>query len=575
MASEWYLEHMGKEQGPFSPSQLKKLAQSGRLLPTDLVWRDGDSKRLPASRIKGLFAKPELSAQGPATSQADRKSPQDRSSPPPLPLELSAQVATKSPAPKIAVGILVVSLLVIGGVWFGWSRYFGSRIRQSPTIVADEHASNDVEPNKGVASTGTSSPRSPTTAQSSPASVSESSTGPVASSKAVTQDFSKVNYSPVDFSSLDFSKGPQGEPLEFIYDNKHSTLSGYIPGNAPTPDDLAWRGLRQAALRKAVADKSFVFHGIQITWSKTPRFPSADVEKRTRQSGKSPPAYNNDGGVPYKMWSVWAGKKHGVEKLFDPSGKLLAEGVYVEGVMHGPDRAYWPNGQKRLEQFWFEGKPHGHHTEWHENGKISETSVFVAGKQEGVWTTFFSNGQKKKEAVFADGKVVGKVREWDEKGNDVSVDLSGKLATGNGYTERILSLHPNVLRKFDAFKSINPEGHKARYKPGSVADLLQAMSLLSSGRLAGLPAEPKDRSYGKYLANINNPLIPTILWKQVFVPPNAEPFAGKYNDKMWTFSCTDGDVHMFGFNDDMNHGVRVDCIIWNIDLKEFDGLKSR
>lgn len=56
MAGEYYIARGGKnKQGPYSSKQLKELAGSGRLMPTDLVWKEGFPKWVEANQIKGLF----------------------------------------------------------------------------------------------------------------------------------------------------------------------------------------------------------------------------------------------------------------------------------------------------------------------------------------------------------------------------------------------------------------------------------------------------------------------------------------------------------------------------------------
>jgi hypothetical protein len=55
MATDWYYSNSGRKRGPVTSSQLKALARTGKLLPTDLVWKDGMSSWQPASKVKGLF----------------------------------------------------------------------------------------------------------------------------------------------------------------------------------------------------------------------------------------------------------------------------------------------------------------------------------------------------------------------------------------------------------------------------------------------------------------------------------------------------------------------------------------
>ena len=56
MASEWFYLHDGVEYGPVSTSQVKGLAASGQLLPSDFVWLKGMSDPIAASRLKLKFA---------------------------------------------------------------------------------------------------------------------------------------------------------------------------------------------------------------------------------------------------------------------------------------------------------------------------------------------------------------------------------------------------------------------------------------------------------------------------------------------------------------------------------------
>ena len=53
--TDWYFRKDGKKCGPFNTTSLKKLARTGNLQPSDMIWRKGLSKWVPASKAKGLF----------------------------------------------------------------------------------------------------------------------------------------------------------------------------------------------------------------------------------------------------------------------------------------------------------------------------------------------------------------------------------------------------------------------------------------------------------------------------------------------------------------------------------------
>lgn len=56
MAAQYHYSHNGESLGPVSVEQLRQLAASGQLTPSDLVWREGLAEWVPAGRLKGLFS---------------------------------------------------------------------------------------------------------------------------------------------------------------------------------------------------------------------------------------------------------------------------------------------------------------------------------------------------------------------------------------------------------------------------------------------------------------------------------------------------------------------------------------
>lgn len=102
MASEFYFARDEKKYGPFTAEQLKQFAASGRLLPTDKVWKsdlihkDGAEKWVPANRVKGLF--PSGEQQQPTARQANVPSPPVEEVPAVLPVESANPFEFEPPA---------------------------------------------------------------------------------------------------------------------------------------------------------------------------------------------------------------------------------------------------------------------------------------------------------------------------------------------------------------------------------------------------------------------------------------------------------------------------------------------
>lgn len=76
METQWYYTSDGQQVGPESASQLRTLAASGRLRPTDLVRKEGRSEWLPALRIKGLFPQEPVNSEPPPLPESHSAPPQ-------------------------------------------------------------------------------------------------------------------------------------------------------------------------------------------------------------------------------------------------------------------------------------------------------------------------------------------------------------------------------------------------------------------------------------------------------------------------------------------------------------------
>ncbi|MBL8794538.1 MAG: DUF4339 domain-containing protein [Planctomycetia bacterium] len=72
--SQWYYARGGKAFGPYSSAQLRELAGTGKLLPTDQVQRVGATHWVAAAQVKHLFAKPPA-PKAPATPVAPKAPP--------------------------------------------------------------------------------------------------------------------------------------------------------------------------------------------------------------------------------------------------------------------------------------------------------------------------------------------------------------------------------------------------------------------------------------------------------------------------------------------------------------------
>jgi hypothetical protein len=83
MAELWYYTSEGRQMEPVSSAELKRLAASGLLKPTDMVWQEGMPKWIRASNAPGLFSEEGVTAKAPAASSHAPLSRQSSSGPAP------------------------------------------------------------------------------------------------------------------------------------------------------------------------------------------------------------------------------------------------------------------------------------------------------------------------------------------------------------------------------------------------------------------------------------------------------------------------------------------------------------
>lgn len=58
MTDQWYLARDNQKHGPYSSAQLQEFARTGRILPSDMLLKDGTAKWVAASQVNGLFPPP-------------------------------------------------------------------------------------------------------------------------------------------------------------------------------------------------------------------------------------------------------------------------------------------------------------------------------------------------------------------------------------------------------------------------------------------------------------------------------------------------------------------------------------
>lgn len=159
---------------------------------------------------------------------------------------------------------------------------------------------------------------------------------------------------------------------------------------------------------------------------------------------------------------------------------------------NGKSENWWPNGNKRNEEFYYNNKKHGISTNWDESGKLISTGNYFNDLADGIFLTYFENGQLKNKKTYSQGKITidtvyvsyhanGKIHEVGnyengyQKGLWRFYDNYGRLIEegnyNNGKTGPWKKYGMNgKLKKIENFSGYQKQGYTAVYDENELCD---------------------------------------------------------------------------------------------------------
>ena len=502
MASNWYFARQGQQFGPVSSGQLKEMARTCQLLPTDMIWKQGMDSWVSAGSLPDLFP------QGGVTRAGVLQHPATVSPTPRL-------ASRSKPSAWITIGgtLAAVTLLCCFGLVFlnllsnRATKQIVAEAKQKQTTqeyrpekpmpeIRPEKPMPEIRPEKPMPEIR---PEKPMPEIRPPGDLTKQF--PELAKVDYSIDFEGVDYS-TDFSKVDYSKGPAGQKINQRTRTKNGvkiTESGFMENgkfvlHGPT-----------VVIGEGGKGETYYFngkmHGTVRNWFKsgTKKYEGACVEGQSH--GKSEEWYENGQRKNEGWW--YRGKLHGSVLGWHANGQMMEKGQYKQGGKHGKCLNWWPNGKVSDEFYYLDGKRHGILTSWYDNGQIRCRGVALHGGDEGTWRFWHKNGLRKEEAEVSKGQYHGKRTFWYADG---SLRENGEWQNGK-----------------IKYKQETATGSQFRYK---MEDLLQEGGS-SRGSLIG-------GGVGNYAPNS---VIDT------FGKPQSD--RGDGNGRVWKYKCSDGtvDVH--------------------------------
>ncbi len=121
-------------------------------------------------------------------------------------------------------------------------------------------------------------------------------------------------------------------------------------------------------------------------------------------------------GTPMSDGYYKSGQKDGNWKYWDHRKILIKEENYKSGIKHGQQLLFYPNGNKKLEQYFANDLLDSISTEWYENGQIKNSRYYKFGIPQGNNVTYYPDGTKAKEEVYSKTSDTVWNRKWRPDG---------------------------------------------------------------------------------------------------------------------------------------------------------------
>ncbi len=201
------------------------------------------------------------------------------------------------------------------------------------------------------------------------------------------------------------------------------------PG-AGTPGSPLSKGSTPTTADQVVSNK-----GVLFTKNNTMPFTGTLVDSWNAKNG---------GKKKYECAYI-EGLKHGVEMRWHPNGKRSLRTEYTEGKQHGARMEWHLNGAKKSHTQFVQGNPEGNARGWHDNAKPAFHGSYTNGLAAGVVQSWWKNGNRATYQNHVDGKPIGPKVKWYPNGRTNSITLyQDGLQNGSSIT-----WHANGKKKME------------------------------------------------------------------------------------------------------------------------------
>ena len=168
----------------------------------------------------------------------------------------------------------------------------------------------------------------------------------------------------------------------------------------------------------------------------------------------------------YEIWQTTA-VPHGWSLRLYEDGKIEQVSHYDKGVITGPLRVSFKNGNTKYLAKYLNGVLHGEAVQYHENGQVFSKGEYHEGKLEGDFYTYYDSGERASYASYQDGQIHGRATDWYKDGKERAIRnyKQGKLHSEKDQPASILYDESHSIQEVQNFEEGQPHGTHIMYHP--------------------------------------------------------------------------------------------------------------
>ncbi len=127
-----------------------------------------------------------------------------------------------------------------------------------------------------------------------------------------------------------------------------------------------------------------------------------------------------DHGRVLREVSFVNGMIQGMVREFYPSGNVKSEGIFIDNLPNGIHKSYFDNGKVFSEYNYVNGSKEGIQKFFDSDGNLVMQANYKNNLMDGLYQEFFPNGKVETEGKYKEGRKVGIWKTFDEKGKIIS-----------------------------------------------------------------------------------------------------------------------------------------------------------